>query len=377
MAERLRLPCPGRGDTGWTLCGCAPSDRRPWYDGAAVDEEGCLWKAFRNDVIQPASAHPRRPRPRRAARRRPSACRSSDTGRRSPRCWPPGEDGVALGRGERPLPERASSRPASPPPRSRPGKAAAGVALAAVGSFGRGAVALRSDADVVLVVEQVGAARRDAAAFAEALLYPLWDATLAGRPPGAERRPTPCRSRGRTSPRRRRCSTCACSRATTALLRELVDRAPARASSARSDLDALHRPPRGRGRRAPRALRRVGVPARAGREERRRAACAISTARGGRRAPATAWARPEHAQRATPRPMLEGPLATWGELVRLGVMQSRGAGDRRGRGVSLARAQPPARARRAQDATGSASRSRRRSRSRWATATTAPTPPSG
>jgi [protein-PII] uridylyltransferase len=46
-----------------------------------------------------------------------------------------------------------------------------GVLLAAVGSYGRGGVALRSDIDVRLV-----AARPDrAAAVADALLYPLWD----------------------------------------------------------------------------------------------------------------------------------------------------------------------------------------------------------
>jgi [protein-PII] uridylyltransferase len=52
------------------------------------------------------------------------------------------------------------------------------VALAAVGSFGRGAVALRSDVDVRLVVGS-GQRRHDAAAkVADALLYPLWDAGL-------------------------------------------------------------------------------------------------------------------------------------------------------------------------------------------------------
>jgi len=52
------------------------------------------------------------------------------------------------------------------------------VALAAVGSFGRGAVALRSDIDVRLVV-RAGARSRDAASrLADALLYPLWDAGL-------------------------------------------------------------------------------------------------------------------------------------------------------------------------------------------------------
>jgi [protein-PII] uridylyltransferase len=52
-----------------------------------------------------------------------------------------------------------------------------GVALAAVGSFGRGAVALRSDADVVLIVDSDMAESR-AADLADALLYPLWDAGL-------------------------------------------------------------------------------------------------------------------------------------------------------------------------------------------------------
>ena len=53
-----------------------------------------------------------------------------------------------------------------------------GIALAAVGSFGRGAVALHSDADVVLIVDtEVDA--KEASAVAEAMLYPLWDAGLA------------------------------------------------------------------------------------------------------------------------------------------------------------------------------------------------------
>jgi [protein-PII] uridylyltransferase len=50
------------------------------------------------------------------------------------------------------------------------------VALAAVGSYGRGAIALGSDADVRLVVRPARAAA--AQAFAEALLYPMWDAGL-------------------------------------------------------------------------------------------------------------------------------------------------------------------------------------------------------
>ena len=50
--------------------------------------------------------------------------------------------------------------------------------LAAVGSYGRGAVALGSDADVRVVVPAGAKQREAASAFAEALLYPLWDAGL-------------------------------------------------------------------------------------------------------------------------------------------------------------------------------------------------------
>jgi [protein-PII] uridylyltransferase len=53
-----------------------------------------------------------------------------------------------------------------------------GVALAAVGTLGRFAVALRSDVDVRLVVRR-GSTSRDAVAnLAEKILYPLWDAGL-------------------------------------------------------------------------------------------------------------------------------------------------------------------------------------------------------
>jgi [protein-PII] uridylyltransferase len=93
-----------------------------------------------------------------------------------------GEDGLALG--------RANARFLKTVFDSRFAEAArlaglstspehAGLSLAAVGSFGRGAVALRSDADVVVVVDASKISLRDAQAFAEGLLYPLWDATLA------------------------------------------------------------------------------------------------------------------------------------------------------------------------------------------------------
>jgi [protein-PII] uridylyltransferase len=91
-----------------------------------------------------------------------------------------GEDGLTLGRANarfldvcfRARFDEASSRCALP---------RAGLALAAVGSFGRGAVALRSDADVVIVVDRAAAqlARtEDTAGLVEALVYPLWDASL-------------------------------------------------------------------------------------------------------------------------------------------------------------------------------------------------------
>ncbi|MGH7269852.1 MAG: DUF294 nucleotidyltransferase-like domain-containing protein, partial [Polyangiaceae bacterium] len=89
-----------------------------------------------------------------------------------------GEDGLSLGRANaRFLAECFDRRfeVAS----ERAGLPANGMALAAVGSFGRGAVALRSDADVALVVNPRSVTIEEASAFAQALLYPLWDATLA------------------------------------------------------------------------------------------------------------------------------------------------------------------------------------------------------
>ena len=89
-----------------------------------------------------------------------------------------GEDGVALGRANarfltvcfQGLFERAMRQAGLP----------SGIrALAAVGSFGRGAVALRSDADVVLIVDTEAVGAGEAAACAEALLHPLWDAGVA------------------------------------------------------------------------------------------------------------------------------------------------------------------------------------------------------
>jgi [protein-PII] uridylyltransferase len=88
-----------------------------------------------------------------------------------------GEDGLALGRANaRFLRARFDHRFQAAA--ARTGLPSHGLALAAAGSFGRGAVALRSDADVVFVLDPKVVSPKDAAAFAEALLYPLWDATL-------------------------------------------------------------------------------------------------------------------------------------------------------------------------------------------------------
>ena len=88
-----------------------------------------------------------------------------------------GEDGIALGRANARFLDTCfkarfeqAARAARLP--------ATGVVFAAVGSFGRGAVALRSDADVVVLAVRQALGAREAAAFAEALLYPLWDATF-------------------------------------------------------------------------------------------------------------------------------------------------------------------------------------------------------
>src|SRR5579863_6542282 len=83
-----------------------------------------------------------------------------------------GEDGVALGRANARF-LNASFRLLFDGAKRHAGLPS-GVALAAVGSFGRGAFALRSDADVVLIVDPHAVGTNDAAAFAEALLYPLW-----------------------------------------------------------------------------------------------------------------------------------------------------------------------------------------------------------
>lgn len=55
--------------------------------------------------------------------------------------------------------------------------APAGLAIAAVGSLGRGAVALASDADIRLLVPD-GLSVEAVRPFVDALLYPLWDAKL-------------------------------------------------------------------------------------------------------------------------------------------------------------------------------------------------------
>src|SRR5215471_14472686 len=90
-----------------------------------------------------------------------------------------GEDGLLLGRANARFLETCFAEAFEGAARSTRLSSAKGLALAAVGSFGRGAVALRSDADVALIVDPREVSTKQAGAFAEALLYPLWDATLA------------------------------------------------------------------------------------------------------------------------------------------------------------------------------------------------------
>ena len=88
-----------------------------------------------------------------------------------------GEDGVSLGRRHCKVIDglmsslHAASCAAIAQKGTRP-------ELAAIGSYGRGAVALGSDADVRVVVPSGVKHREAATAFAEALLYPLWDAGM-------------------------------------------------------------------------------------------------------------------------------------------------------------------------------------------------------
>ena len=88
-----------------------------------------------------------------------------------------GEDGIALGRANARFLE-ALFRMRFEQAASHAGIATNAVAVAAVGSFGRGAVAVRSDADLVVLFPPATGAS-EAGKFAEALLYPLWDATVA------------------------------------------------------------------------------------------------------------------------------------------------------------------------------------------------------
>lgn len=85
-----------------------------------------------------------------------------------------GEDGLRLGRA------RAAALDAllaEVLPKALEAAQGEPIALAAVGSFGRGAVALRSDIDVRIVAPS-GRGRAAATRFADALLYPLWDSGL-------------------------------------------------------------------------------------------------------------------------------------------------------------------------------------------------------
>ncbi len=90
----------------------------------------------------------------------------------------PGADGVALGRRNAEILDGLMTTMFAAAHGSL-GQPRQAIALAAVGSYGRGAVALKSDADVRLIVPNArGRNREEASAFVEALLYPLWDVGL-------------------------------------------------------------------------------------------------------------------------------------------------------------------------------------------------------
>src|SRR5215472_2609971 len=82
-----------------------------------------------------------------------------------------GEDGLALGRLHARLLDALLQRLFADAAKKT---GVSGIGLAAVGSWGRGAVARKSDADVRVIVAP-RADSREAGKFAEALLYPLWD----------------------------------------------------------------------------------------------------------------------------------------------------------------------------------------------------------
>ncbi len=86
----------------------------------------------------------------------------------------PGRDGIELGRDRAVALDRILGGVWA----EASAGASCALALAAVGSYGRGAVALRSDADVRILAASSGRARDEAARVAELLLYPLWDAGL-------------------------------------------------------------------------------------------------------------------------------------------------------------------------------------------------------
>ncbi len=86
----------------------------------------------------------------------------------------PGEDGIRLGRARSAMLAELLGHLHAQAVETTGVREA--VALAAVGTFGRGAVALRSDVDVRLVVRPGTKNREAAARLADALLYPLWDA---------------------------------------------------------------------------------------------------------------------------------------------------------------------------------------------------------
>lgn len=90
----------------------------------------------------------------------------------------PGEDGLALGKARVAALDALLTKLFDAAVAGTKAVADETVVLAAVGTFGRGAVAFRSDIDVRIVARHGTKHREAASRLADALLYPLWDAGL-------------------------------------------------------------------------------------------------------------------------------------------------------------------------------------------------------
>ncbi len=267
----------------------------------------------RADLLDSVPAEAARSPSRGAASRSAGATRASST-----ICWPPCS--AASRRAASAPPHRGSPWRRGPRIRRRAPGSLGPVALAGVGSYGRGAVALKSDLDVRLCAPTP--ARRPPSPRRSSIRSGTWASPSATRwspwttsstPPATTCPPPRASSTGATWPGDRGLSDALRRRGEETHLRPL-GAAP------------LPRPAGGRGGPAARSLRRLGVPARARREERRgRAARPRRGALGGQGALRRGRARGAGARRRARPP--------------------RGGRDPRGERDALARAQPAPRPR--------------------------------